>query len=274
MALTQLTAELKTIEGLADRPNKTSGITAAQMKAYFDDNAQTIKSYINATLLAELGGSGGAPNLGIFPSAHFPSITNLQDAIEYLYTQIQNVTFGALVDGSVTTPKLYQGAGEEAVTTATIRNKNITTAKIADSAVESLQIKDGAVVTSKIADANVTEGKIASGAITTAKIADGAVLEAKIQSASISENKLATNSVSTAKIKDGNITTAKLADEAVTSAKLATVPIEKGGSGATTVSGARTAFGVTEQGKLKIGDTEYTLRTGTEGASGYITFVT
>lgn len=55
-----------------------------------------------------------------------------------------------------------------------------------------------------------------------------------------------------------------------------TLSIERGGTGATTAAEARTNFGVTEAGKLKIGSTEYTVRVGefSEGAAGEIRFST
>lgn len=68
MSLTQLTASLNTIQGLSDTPNSSDGVTADVLKAYFDQDSGTIKTYINDTLLAELGaitdGSSGADNIG------------------------------------------------------------------------------------------------------------------------------------------------------------------------------------------------------------------
>lgn len=52
MALTPLSANLNIIQGLEDEPNNT--LTAAQLKAKFDQDANTIKDYINNTLLPEL----------------------------------------------------------------------------------------------------------------------------------------------------------------------------------------------------------------------------
>jgi len=258
MALTKLTSELTTIEQLPDTPNRTSGYTAQQMKEFFDANAKIIKEYINNTLLAEIGGVNGAPNLGIFPSEHFKDgtayITNIQDALEKLYNDIVGVTLEQLVDGSVTSSKLYQGVGEEAVITAAIRNLAITTAKIANGAVTSQKIADGNINTACMADGAITTAKLAGNAVTNGKIADGAV--------------------NASKISDASITTSKLADGSVTPAKLSeAVPVINGGTGAETASTARTNLEVTQQGKLKVGDTEYELRVGTEGASGYITFV-
>jgi len=224
MAFTQLTNELTTIEQLADTPNRTSGYTAQQMKEFFDANAKIIKAYINETLLVELGGTAGAPNLGMFPSEHFKDgsayITNVQAALEKLYNDIVGVTLSVLVDGSVTSSKLYQGIGSEAVITTAIRDLAVTTAKIAN----------GAITSQKIADANINTATIADGAITTSKIADANVTTAKINDGAVNTSKLSDASVTTAKINDGAITAAKINGQ---------IPLTKGGTGASDAAGAR-----------------------------------
>ena len=68
MAFTQLTDDLAIIAALSDLPNDTDGLTAAQLKAKFDEAAGLIKTYINDTLLDEIAsvtdGSSGADNIG------------------------------------------------------------------------------------------------------------------------------------------------------------------------------------------------------------------
>jgi hypothetical protein len=86
------------------------------------------------------------------------------------------------------------GLASNSVTTATITDANVTTAKIADDA----------VTTAKITDANVTTAKIAGDAVTQAKIADDAV----------GADQLAASAVVTASIVDDNVTLAKLAHTA------------------------------------------------------------
>tara|TARA_Y100000004_G_scaffold186402_1_gene237908 strand:+ start:13273 stop:14379 length:1107 start_codon:yes stop_codon:yes gene_type:complete len=78
----------------------------------------------------------------------------------------------------------------DSVTTATITDANVTTAKIADDA----------VTTAKITDANVTTAKIADDNVTTAKIADDAV----------GADQLAANAVVTTSIVDDNVTHEKI----------------------------------------------------------------
>lgn len=54
MALTKLTTNLAIIAALSDLPNATDGLTAAQLKAKFDEGPIDIKTFINNTLTVEL----------------------------------------------------------------------------------------------------------------------------------------------------------------------------------------------------------------------------
>lgn len=54
MSLTKLTASLAIISALSDLPNATDGLTAAQLKAKYDEAAGLIKTYLNNTLTVEL----------------------------------------------------------------------------------------------------------------------------------------------------------------------------------------------------------------------------
>lgn len=54
MALTKLTTDLGVIAALSDLPNATDGLTAAQLKAKFDEGPNDIKTFINNTLTTEL----------------------------------------------------------------------------------------------------------------------------------------------------------------------------------------------------------------------------
>lgn len=77
------------------------------------------------------------------------------------------------------------------VTTAMIGAKQVTTAKIADSAVDTLQLQTASVTTAKIADSNITTGKIANDAVTTLKILDANVTTDKIAPLAITQDKRA-----------------------------------------------------------------------------------
>lgn len=55
MAFTQLTTDMDIIVKLPDNPNSDAGLSAAQLKAKFDEGGKAIKAFINDTLLDEVG---------------------------------------------------------------------------------------------------------------------------------------------------------------------------------------------------------------------------
>ncbi len=140
------------------------------------------------------------------------------------YAKIQNVVTANRVLGSTAAGGIVS---EVEVGTDMIAANAVTAAKLAADAVETLKIKD----------ANVTAAKLAADAVETLKIKDANVTAAK----------LAADAVETSKIKDANVTAAKLAESAVDLASnkvTGMLPINNGGTGATTAAGARTALGL------------------------------
>ena len=91
MELPQLTDNLNTIQSLADKP----ALTAAELKAAFDLNSNTIKTYINSTLIPQLN----------------TVLTNLQNGDTSLQTAINSVS----------------AIANQAATDITTINSNITT---------------------------------------------------------------------------------------------------------------------------------------------------
>ena len=51
MAIPELTADLNVIAALSDLPNTDDGLSAAQLKAKFDEAGNAIKTYINGSLI-------------------------------------------------------------------------------------------------------------------------------------------------------------------------------------------------------------------------------
>jgi hypothetical protein len=98
MAFTELTDDLNIIQTLDDRPNDTSGLTAEQLKAKFDEAVNIIQAYINDTLLVELAkttdGSSGADNLGMTTIAETGAASTIQGIIEALITRLKSTTEG------------------------------------------------------------------------------------------------------------------------------------------------------------------------------------
>ena len=92
---------------------------------------------------------------------------------------------------------------------------------IADSAVTSIQIKDGEVGTVDLADDAVNSAKILDGEVNDVDLANDAVTADKILDGEVGTADLANDAVTAAKIPDGAVGTADLADSAITKPKIA-----------------------------------------------------
>ena len=79
MALPEFTTDLNIIQKLDDEPNDIGGLTAAELKAKFDEAGLAIKKWLNETLLPALI----AANLG-YSSSDTVEAENIQAAIEYV----------------------------------------------------------------------------------------------------------------------------------------------------------------------------------------------
>lgn len=104
MAFTQLTSDLNIIAALSQLPNQTDGLGSAQLQAKFDEAANTIKVYLNSTLIGELQSTAAAGNMGIVTITGVTA-TNIQEALEDLKNQIDGVAVGAIPDESLAPSK-------------------------------------------------------------------------------------------------------------------------------------------------------------------------
>lgn len=82
MALDKLTTNLNIIQALDDEPNDVGGLTAAQLKAKFDEGTNAIKTYINDTLTTEI------------------------DSQKATKAELQGIVLGQIPDGTITEGKL------------------------------------------------------------------------------------------------------------------------------------------------------------------------
>ncbi len=219
--LTKLLTDLYILSLLDDEPNDVGGMSSAELKAKFDEAANTIKDYINNTLIPELAGNGGAESVGIDAVPGLTGVSTVQAALAKIEEQMAEMTQGAVADESITTAKLAALAvtsaklAAAAVETDKIQDGAVTSVKLADLAVTAARLADLAVETAKIKDKAVTTEKIADNAVTTAQLGDASVGTAQLDALSVTAAKLAALAVNTEKIKDGAVTMAKLADHAV-----------------------------------------------------------
>ena len=162
MPLTKLTASLDIVSALEDEPNDVGGLSAAELKAKFDEAGNVIKTYLNDTLTEEIT----AENVP-FAAAGGREGDTVQAAVENVHSQIVEMAQAVIPNGSVTSAKLASSA--------------VTEGKIAAYAVTAGKLGSSAVTSAKIAGSAVTSMKIASGAVTEEKLAPE--LAAKINAA-------------------------------------------------------------------------------------------
>lgn len=82
MALTKVTKDMKIIQALSDLPNASDGLSAAQLKAKFDEGGEALKTYLNDTLTVEIDShvakTGSYAEYGISTAQSIPTATFTQ----------------------------------------------------------------------------------------------------------------------------------------------------------------------------------------------------
>lgn len=135
-SFTNLTTDLDVIQKLDDLPNAVGGLSAADLKAKFDEAANAVKDYINTVLLAQLqaetSGQAGANRIGISGIVGLTGTNNVQDALAAIYAAALAAQAGTILDGSISTAKL----ADLAVTAAKLAADAVTGQKIAAGAVD------------------------------------------------------------------------------------------------------------------------------------------
>lgn len=109
MALTRFTGSSNVISQLSNQPNDNEGLSAAQLKAKFDQYGETFKDFFNNTFLPEVESAISAAAAGITPSGFSGAI---------------------IIDGTIMTEKLSSTSGIQAVSTQTIRDAAVTKQKL------------------------------------------------------------------------------------------------------------------------------------------------
>lgn len=94
MALSKLTKDMAIIQKLDDEPNDVGGLTAAELKAKFDEAGEAVKEFLNETLLPELGGDHAAGSLGAVLNGEKMSVQEALDLLQMASIQSGNVPVG------------------------------------------------------------------------------------------------------------------------------------------------------------------------------------
>ena len=222
----RVTDELGTVSTLDDRPNDTGGLTAAELKAKFDADSGTLKTYLNDVLIPFLEGASAAASLGIATISGF-SADNIQTALEQIVQAMQDVTQGSVADGSITLAKLAAEVTAIALGGAAASHTH-GAGDIASGTLDASRIP--VLDASKLDAGSVGSSQLASSAVTTQKIKDAAVTADKLAALSVLAKHIANGAVTTQKIASLAVTTSLLAEKSVTAAKLAdNIPYTKFG---------------------------------------------
>lgn len=222
----RVTDELGTVSTLDDRPNDTSGLTAAELKAKFDADSGTLKAYLNDVLIPFLEGITAAESLGITTIPGF-SAGNVQTALEQIVQAMQDVTQGSVTDGSITLAKLAADVTAVALGGAAASHTHGAgdiNSGVLDAA--RIPVLDG----TKLGAGSVGTAQLGAAAVTSDKLAALSVLATHIAQGAVTAQKIAQGAVTAEKIAAGAIITAMLAPNAVTAEKLANdIPYTKFG---------------------------------------------
>lgn len=120
MSIPTLDTDLSIIQKLDDYPNDIGGLSAAQLKAKFDEGVLALQTYINTILIPALIAS----NVSFTPTAAVKAET-VQAAIENVQAQLAGISAGTIPNNTVGMEKLTKtvqnaiasgGGAAEAVT--------------------------------------------------------------------------------------------------------------------------------------------------------------
>lgn len=107
MALSKFEKDMAIISALDDEPNDVGGLSAADLKAKFDEGGQAVKDFINDTLEPDI-------------ERELEKKASVED--------LQGITLGQIPDGTITAEKLAPGA----VDSAALSDNAVTAEKIAE----------------------------------------------------------------------------------------------------------------------------------------------
>lgn len=101
MSIPTLDTDLSIIQKLDDYPNDVGGLSAAELKAKFDEGSLAVQTYINTVLIPALA----AANLAFTPTSAINAST-IQAAIENVQAQLASISAGSIPNNTVGMEKL------------------------------------------------------------------------------------------------------------------------------------------------------------------------
>jgi hypothetical protein len=140
-------------------------------------------------------------------------------------------------NNAVTSEKIRNGG----VRSVDLARNSVNTAKIIASSVTGLQIRDASVGNADLGNDAVTGSKVRGGAIGNTDLANDAVTSGKIRAGSVGNSDLADNAIGSSKVADNTLTAADIKDGEVVEGNgrlLATAVTVPDGAGATTILSA------------------------------------
>lgn len=157
MGLPPFDHDMDIIQKLDDEPNDVGGLTAAELKAKFDEPGNVVKQYMNETLI--------------------PAVDDAVDHVDQVLEEVKQYTADAIDEWLDEHPEATTTVQDGAVTTAKLASGAVTTDKIAAEAVTTAKLGESAVITANLSNGAVTAVKLADGAVTRAKLASGVTEE-------------------------------------------------------------------------------------------------
>ena len=103
MSIPKMTNDLAVIQKLSDLPNSTDGLTAAQLKAKFDEAPQAVQKWLNEVLVPSIHAS----RIPFAASTEIDAQT-IEAAIHAVHRQVRDAAAGTIVNGSVGKEKLSE----------------------------------------------------------------------------------------------------------------------------------------------------------------------
>ncbi|MET0017141.1 hypothetical protein [Oscillibacter sp.] len=154
MALTKFTKDMQVIQSLDDEPNDVGGLTAAELKAKYDEAGEAVKQYINETLTVEI------------------------DANKADKSELQDIVLGQIPEGTITKTKLsseVQALVDKA--DGSVQESDKATTEEAKAGTDDIKFMTPAKTSDAIAAKKATTEEVAAGTDNTKFVTPASVLQ-------------------------------------------------------------------------------------------------